>query len=581
MRVMLAQCCPTVGDVKGNVQMMLNIILRTSTTDCDVVVFPELVTVGYPPRDLLHKDELWKNHDVAVKRINACVKQQKRQITVIFGGLHQSSLTYGRYARHNAAYICDKVHKEPRIVHKTLLPTYDVFDENRYFQPSKHIGPRPTINIYHGIDGKQISRCDVLICEDIWNYQYDCEDSWSGSYATDPVSELTGTGPLFVINGSPYWRGKIDSTYQLIHRIGDGLHRSVVWVNQVGAHDDIVFHGGSMIYCPFSHPRDTYIGRLFAEDIECQLVEDLHGPYHNQKWYEKTCAPSDFDIWCDWHALTLHIKEYCRRTGFEEVVLGLSGGVDSALVCALAAEALGPKCVHGIAMPSRFSSPHSIADAEQLANNLGLGSFEIIHIDQMHETTRRQLLSGGMQEFAYRVTDENLQPRLRMIILMARSNDFGWLLLTTGNKSELSVGYSTLYGDAAGGLAVISDLPKTRVWQMTQAYNKYKGAMIIPESTLTKQPSAELAEGQFDTDTLPPYDQLDVILEMILDDKGEAEIIATLGIEAGLIRRIVKMYEKSEYKRQQMASGPKVTRRAFGSGRRVPISARYQLLPER
>lgn len=618
MRVMLSQCNPTVGDLEGNLQLMLQEIAYAIQHGCHVIVFPELVTTGYPPRDLLHREEFWDSHEQLITQLQVYIYTQNSPITVIFGGLHRVFGTYNRVSRYNAAFIIDNINRQTRVVHKTLLPSYDVFDEARHFQPSEPgrrpipitVGvtavnpkPRPSdedprlplpINV-----GTSTVDCDVLICEDIWNYKFRSADSWAGSYDRDPVSELTGDGPIFVLNGSPFWEGKIKHVIQLVESICQGTGRPVIYVNQVGAHDDIVTHGGSLVCIPFDYsPRRrvlTRVGNLFTTD---QMIVDIeyHGEYAVDKlfprgldqptgglglrmpeWFGKQITEQDFDIWCDWQALRLFLTDYCRRTGFKEVVLGLSGGIDSAVVCALAADALGAKNVHGIAMPSVFSSEGSIIDAKQLADNLAIGTFEVISIGDMHQDFRSKLLSGGQQKFQFGVTDENIQPRLRMILLMARSNDYGWLLLTTGNKSELAVGYCTLYGDMAGGLAVISDIPKIRVFEMAECYNKYKRAEVIPLNTIRKAPSAELAPGQKDTDSLPPYSVLDPILEMIYRDVSISDIIQYVG-NPKLVRDIIARVERNEYKRRQIPDGPKVRSRSFGSGRRMPVAAKYTLL---
>lgn len=585
MNVTLVQCNPTVGDLKGNLAMMLGHISSiVSQNNCDVIVFPELVTVGYPPRDLLYNQSLWDSHEKLVQKLHQAVLNLNRQVTVIFGGLHQVQQTYGRMAKYNAAFIVDKKYGV-RVVHKRLLPCYDVFDETRYFQSG--IGD-PYFAIPIETADKHVYNCDVIICEDMWNFKNSSNSRWlPATYTEDPVSNLKGDGPIFIINGSPYWENKIETTVGIVEEIANELNRPVCWVNQVGAHDDIITGGYSMV-CGYGQ---TFHAALFAEDqFSCVIKSEIQSSSRWSKaaWLSSGLSKSisglndnidasDFNTWCDLAALKLYLIDYCRKTGFADVIIGLSGGIDSALVCAIAAMALGSEHVHGVSMPSKFSSEGSWHDAEELARNLNIKTFQVIPISDIHQSVRNTILSGGRQEFDNSLTDENIQPRCRMIMLMALSNDERKLLLTTGNKSELAMGYATLYGDMAGGLAIISDILKTDVFKMCKFINKYSGKTIIPENTITKPPSAELRPNQKDTDSLPDYEKLDPIIDMIMTDIP----LNTIKLQTQIPERVEEIAKKinaAEFKRVQAPIGAKVRSRSFGSGRRVPIAAKLTII---
>lgn len=587
MKVAMQQINPTIGDLSGNLLIIKGAITEALSAQADVVVFPELATVGYPPRDLLYNQALWDNHEKVIQELQKFVKAIKTKFTVIVGGLHQVQLTYGRYAKYNAAFVIDNYSKNIRIVHKSLLPVYQIFSEARYFTPNSDL-PIPIVIQTE----TETHECDVLICEDIWNYKFSCDTPWlPGSYKRDPVSELRGTGPLFVINASPYWKGKVRNCINLVKSIAKGIQRPVFYVNQVGSHDDVTFHGGSIFSIPVVHEgvdNSTRIGKLFATDLLiCNDIKSYYDLNHiiptideqlqSNKWNGQKVELEDFEVWCDYHAMKLHLVDYCRRTGFKEVVLGLSGGIDSALVAAIAADALGGENVHGVTMPSKFSSEGSWKDAEQLANNLHLGSFQNIPIGDIHQAFRNSLLSGGKQEFDRGTTDENTQPRARAIILMANSNDHNWLLLTTGNRSELSVAYMTLYGDMCGGLAIINDLWKTEVYQMCSIINKYNGE-LIPVATIEKPPSAELKADQKDSDSLPDYATLDVILEDLIDHEMSDEELMLKHKDVSLVRKIIKMYRTSEFKRKQLPIGTHLRARSFSSGRQIPVACKLTML---
>lgn len=615
MDIFLAQVNPCIADLKGNTQIILNTILEANQANADVVLLPEMVTTAYPPRDYLYNDAIWENQRVIAHKVLDTLRGLPRQMTVIYGGLHEVELTYGKRARYNAAYIVDPI-EGIRVVHKRLLPCYDVFDETRYFAP----GEREVLPVVIHVQGKHgiySQECDVLICEDCWNYKRKSNVTRMSpvAYDYDPVSEMKGDGPVFILNGSPFWWGKVKTTINLVETIANGTKRPVCWVNQIGAHDDIITGGYSMVSVPIelnSYAATTQkrvitrIAKAFAEDRMLVRLEDCQtkmsylfpgeagSPTENEArlglqmptFHGKKLEEADFEQWCVYQALRLGIVDYCRRArkgkGFSKVALGLSGGIDSAVVAAIAADALQPASVTGIGLPSKYSSEGSLTDAVSLAKSLGI-NWKVISIARAHEVVRDEFLSGGQQEFNNSVTDENIQPRLRGLFLMAHCNDNDTLLLTTGNKSEISVGYCTLYGDMCGMLAVISDCYKSiNVYPIAKLINKYRPG-TIPESTITKPPSAELRPDQKDTDSLPPYEVLDPILyELVENELTPEEVVAKFNgqekfVAAAVVPRVDGMLCGSEFKRQQMAPGFKVQKRSFGSGRRYPITAKFSL----
>ena len=543
MRIALGQLNPIVGDLVGNTAKMASAIDRAAAGDAELVVFGELSVVGYPPRDLLRKERLVADSLAAVEDLAAhCTKT-----AALVGFVRATPGPDGRPLQNAAALLADgQVHH----VHvKGLLPTYDVFDETRYFQP----GPAPECIDLGGV------ALGVSICEDLW----DAAALGRELYGQDPIGRLKDQGAEIIINmaASPYQMGKAALREELFQRQARRCGAPIVYVNQVGGNDELVFDGAS---CAFGAAGEV-LGRAksFAEDL---LIVDVPGPAG-----PSTPLPDEMDALAD--ALQLGLRDYVRKCGFSSVVLGLSGGIDSAVVATLAAEAIGPENVHALAMPSRYSSDHSLDDAESLARNLGI-HYHQVPIEEVHAAFERALarpLAGGDLD----VAAENVQARIRGAIVMAASNAFGHLPLATGNKSELSVGYCTLYGDMCGGLAPIGDVLKTVVYRLAEHLNARAGAPRIPESTLTKPPSAELKPGQTDQDKLPPYDLLDEILKRYIEGDRTAEQIAAEGLDAHTVRRIVRMVDRAEFKRRQAAPVLKVTARAFGTGRRMPIAQRY------
>jgi NAD+ synthase (glutamine-hydrolysing) len=560
MRIALAQVNPTVGDLAGNCRRIIDFISRARSAAADIVVFPELSIIGYPPKDLLLKPQFIEDNLRALRMIAARVSG----IEAIVGYAERNPDPVGR-PLHNALAVI----RGGQIVSrhfKTLLPTYDVFDESRYFEP----GPKHERNQVVRIGDTAIG---LSICEDLWN---DERLIARRLYHQNPIADLHAAGAQVVINASasPFVVNKHAFRLELFAEQARRFGKPLVYVNQVGGNDELIFDGNSAAFD--SSGNIIAHGADFEEDL---VVVDLPSrgtglqPLQRHSHAQPTSPIESIN-----KALLLGLRDYVRKCGFQSVVLGLSGGIDSAVTAALAATALGPAQVTGVAMPSRFSSPHSLADAEALANSLGI-AFHVIHINDVHETYERTL-APVFKGLSPDVTEENLQARIRGALLMAFSNKFNHLLLTTGNKSEIAVGYCTLYGDMAGGLGVISDVPKTMVYELAEFINRQAGRDLIPRSSITKPPSAELRPDQTDQDSLPPYPILDAILHRYVEEeKGAPQIIAE-GFDPQTVLKVVKLIDNSEYKRRQAAPGLKVTSRAFGVGRRMPIAQRYrQVLP--
>jgi NAD+ synthetase len=548
MKIALAQTNPLVGDIAGNTDKILAFIARAKEARADLVIFPELSIVGYAPRDLLLKEGFVNANMKALDRIVAAADG----IAVVVGFVQPNESGVGR-ALFNAAAVCAN-RAIVNVHHKSLLPTYDVFDESRYFEPD------PTVRITRVPLGGREVRLGVSICEDLWN---DAQFSDRRLYGHDPISEIARAGADLLINisASPYSQGKQKFRVDLFGRQVAQQRLALAYVNQIGGNDHLIFDGASLYFAPDGRPIAQ--AKAFAEDL---LIVDTETP--------QACRLEAYpsEVGEVYEALVLGTRDYVHKCNFTDVVMGLSGGIDSAVTCAIAVATLGAPHVHGVALPSRYSSPHSLADAHQLAINLGIELREI-PIEPPHRAME-QVLAPVFAGRAPDVTEENVQARLRGNILMALSNKFGWLLLTTGNKSELSVGYCTLYGDMCGGLAVISDVPKTLVYRLAHYINEQAARALIPASTITKPPSAELKPNQTDQDTIPPYELLDAILHRYVELEQSAAQIIAQGFDPNVVREIVRGVDRSEYKRQQAALGLKVTSRAFGVGRRMPIAAR-------
>lgn len=546
MKIALGQINTTIGDFTGNIAKIVDVSGRARARGADLVLFPELSICGYPPRDLVEKTSFIERNQSALRE----VAEKTRGIAVICGYVSPAETATGKSVMNSAALLKDGAVAFTQS--KRLLPTYDVFDESRNFAPAKH----QDLFLYHD------SKLALTICEDAWNDK----NFWNRRlYGVDPVEDLLSTGGQVLLNisASPFHIGKNDFRQKMLAAIAKHYRVPVAMVNQIGGNDSLVFDGSSFAIAP----DGTVIARAksFEEDLVIFDTATCTGEVHNQIFGADATA---------FVALVLGTRDYVTKCGFKKVFIGLSGGIDSALTAAIAVEALGAENVTGVAMPSPYSSPGSINDARDLANNLGI-KFEVVEISGILEAFRIGL-SNAFAGLPEDVTEENIQARIRGNILMALSNKFGAMVLSTGNKSELGVGYCTLYGDMAGGLAVISDVPKTMVYRISRYLNSRR--LVIPESTLTKPPSAELRPGQFDSDSLPPYDVLDRILEDYVEDAKSAEqIAAEANLDIGLVRGVVKMVERAEYKRQQAAPGIKISEKAFGVGRRFPIAARHQV----
>ena len=553
MKIALAQLNPTVGDYTANVRAMLQTAEAAAAQGARLVVFPELAVCGYPPKDLIESsDFLRAAQDAAAELTQATARPGMP--AMLFGAPLPSLKRPGKLAR-NVAVLCDRgqVLLEQQ---KMLLPFYDVFDEQRYFEPG-------TEQYLVELDGEVLA---ITICEDAWNDKDFWPERW---YENDPVDRLMqqrtpdGRAPELILNisASPYWEGKESVRREMLATVARRHNVPVAIANQVGGNDSLIFDGNS-----------------FALRCDGELIAQAASFATDLIFFDTACdqppliANTDADIAQDWQALVLGTGDYLHKTGFTQALVGLSGGIDSALVAAIAVEALGKENVFGIGMPSEFSSSHSIDDARELAANLGI-RFELLPIrggvDAMTAT-----LDPVFHGTPFGLAEENVQSRLRGVLLMAVSNKLGHLVLTTGNKSEMATGYCTLYGDMAGALAVIGDVWKTRVYQLARYANR--NGTVIPENTITKPPSAELRPGQLDTDSLPPYEVLDPLLQAYVERYESAEEIAqTQHLDSALVERVLRLVQRSEYKRQQAAPVLKITRKSFGTGRRFPLAAKF------
>jgi NAD+ synthase (glutamine-hydrolysing) len=553
MRIALAQTNPTVGDITANCRKAIEFISRAKDQGAQLVVFPELSVIGYPPKDLLLKPQFIEDNLAGLKYIADHVPG----IDAVVGYAEINTNPVGR-PLHNAVALL----RNGEIVSKhfkTLLPTYDVFDESRYFEPGAINEKENLVNFGRTVGG-------LSICEDLWN---DERLIPRRLYHRNPIADLHYAGAQIMINtsASPFVVGKHEFRLKLFSSQVRQYGQPLIYVNQVGGNDELVFDGNSVVFD--SAGNVIAQAKDFEEDLIVVEVPIAKGDgVPSGPMYQPSTGIESI-----YKALILGLRDYVRKCGFKSTVVGLSGGIDSALTAALAVAALGADKVVGVAMPSRFSSDHSVADAKTLAQNLGI-EFHVIPIQEVHqayEHTLQPAFAGSKSG----VTEENLQARIRGALLMAFSNKFNHLLLTTGNKSEIAVGYCTLYGDMCGGLAVISDVPKTTVWQLARWMNENSARPLIPQSSIDKVPSAELRPNQTDQDSLPPYDVLDAILyRYVEEDKGAAEIIKE-GFDPDTVYKVIRLIDRSEYKRRQAAPGLKVTSRAFGFGRRMPIAQNY------
>jgi len=563
VKIALAQINPTVGDFSGNAKKILEYAARAQEQGTDVVAFPELAVCGYPPADLLEKDSFVARAERTVNEIAEWTAESGHP-AILLGTVMKTAISVGKRVRNVAVLLRDG--RVSFIQQKMLLPFYDVFDEQRYFEPAVE-------QTLTSLDGQPLA---ITICEDAWNdkgfwtrpmYQVDPVETLMGQWGTQEEALAGRQRIILNISASPYWQGKSQVRQKMLAALAVRHGAYVAMVNQAGGNDGLVFDGASLVV----GPKGDVVARgaSFAENL---LVFDTDTGA--QVGGEAASGPVLDEVEEVWKALVLGTRDYVRKCGFTKVLVGLSGGIDSALVAAIAVEALGAENVLGVGMPSEYSSLGSIGDARALAKNLGV-RFELLPIHDVfaqYQGVLRPLFEGT----PFGLAEENLQARIRGSLLMALSNKFGSLVLTTGNKSEMSTGYCTLYGDMVGGLAVIGDVMKTKVYALSRYVNRKRE--VIPWATIEKPPSAELRPEQRDTDSLPPYEVLDPILEAYVERYCSAEQIADeQDVDVALVRSVLQLVERSEYKRQQAAPVLKVTKKSFGTGRRFPIAVKVQV----
>ncbi|WP_417381739.1 NAD+ synthase [Gimesia sp.] len=554
MKIALAQLNPTVGDLSGNCQKILETVKRAEQTGVNLVLFPELILCGYPPKDILLREGFIEACDRAVDRL---AEQLNPEIGVIIGHPTGRDLPDGRIANAASLLFQGKVDSQ---IHKLLLPNYDVFDEQRYFRHADLKQIKPVT--FQGL------KLGLHICEDAWWAQPDTFYHNQPFELPDPVKILAEAGSDLLINisASPFEIDKRKRRQQIVGAHRDRYSIPYLFVNQVGGNDDLVFDGHS-----------------FVMDATGGLILQMPGFKEDLQYYEtdQTAAGKLEEIPALsreeqlFEALVLGLRDYMQKCGFTDCVLGLSGGIDSALACAIAAEAIGPEQVHALLLPSRYSSDHSVADSLELAENLGL-DYETIPIDSVHLAFENlPVIGADLKLEPAGLADQNLQARIRGASVMVRSNQHGWMALATGNKSELAMGYCTLYGDMAGGFAVLCDVFKCDVYRVSRYVNQRAGRAVIPENILEKAPSAELAPNQVDQDSLPPYDLLDGILKGLIEDERSVKSLAK-EYPLETVCWVAGRLDRNEFKRRQMPPGIKLSARAFGSGRRMPMAARFQ-----
>jgi len=555
MRIAVAQLDYTIGAFDANLEAMTAAVAQARQRDVNLVIFTELATTGYPPGDLLERRDFV---DRNLEQLEKIARLSDNLLGILVGFVDRNDSGTGK-ALYNAVALCDggKVVDRYR---KCLLPTYDVFDEARYFEAGVDVRPMD----FRGL------KIGVSVCEDVWA---DPDLDGRSLYHRDPVLELIHRGARLLVNlsASPFVLGKAGERRELVRRYAEDSGRFFVYANQVGGNDDLVFDGHSMIFD--GRGRVAARANDFEEDlliyeVPDEALSDARGVEGALGEIRPVAESTEAEALA---ALELGLRDYVKKCGFDSVLLGLSGGIDSALTAVIAARALGPDKVLGVAMPTRYSSQGSVTDAEALADNLGMG-FRVIPIDNIFQSYLDELapVFSGLDED---VTEENIQARVRAGVLMAMSNKSGSLLLATGNKSELAVGYCTLYGDMAGGLAVIADVPKTLIYRLARYLNSERE--VIPSSTISKAPSAELRPDQADQDSLPPYEVLDRIVEAWVEEQRSIDEIIAEGLDEEAVREVVRLITSNEYKRRQAAPGIKITAKAFGVGRRYPIAAKY------
>ena len=566
MKIAIAQLNPTIGNLSGNSNLILEAAKKAAVAGANLLITPELCLIGYPPRDLLMNPNFIA---AAGAHLQQLAQDLPPGLAVIVGTVipNPNAVKQGGKSLFNSAALLENG-KIKQIFHKRLLPTYDVFDEDRYFEPAEK---SDCFNIGQ-------LKIGVTICEDLWNN----EDFWGKrSYAGEPFSDLAKMGADLVVNlsASPYCAGKRGVRSAMLQHSVIRCAIPIVYVNQVGGNDDIIFDGSS-----FALNRNAEVVQVLAS-FKSDFAVLEYGETKQDLISSQNPAPLNFDPASGdaeiWEALVLGVRDYVRKCGFSRVVLGLSGGIDSALVAAIASGAIGPENVLGVLMPSPYSSEHSVNDALELAKNLGIAT-EMLPIGDLMKTYDRTLADLFVNT-SFGIAEENLQSRIRGNLLMAIANKFGHLLLSTGNKSEMAVGYCTLYGDMNGGLAVIADVPKTRVYSLCRWLNSGEslgavppcpppGNEIIPGNIISKAPSAELKPGQIDQDSLPPYGVLDDILQRLIENHESVKQIVGAGHDEAVVKRVVQLVMRAEFKRRQAPPGLKISDRAFGTGWRMPIA---------
>ncbi|MBE9046570.1 NAD+ synthase [Pleurocapsales cyanobacterium LEGE 10410] len=552
MKIAIAQLNPTIGDITNNAKQIIAAAENAAKQNVRLLLTPELSLCGYPPRDLLLYPDFVES---MARELKAIATELPDNIAVLIGTVETNPHAHdkGQKPLYNSMALLDEGEIK-QIFHKRLLPTYDVFDEDRYFEPGYEAN-------YFSLDELKVG---VSICEDLWND----EQFWGKrSYEVNPIEELAQLGVDVIVNlsASPYTVGKQKLREAMLHHAATSYSKPVLYVNQVGGNDDLVFDGNSVA---FNHVGEVVTrAKSFDTDLVVVELDELMSSSRDGETGRRGDGESNEEIY---NALVLGVKDYARKCGFTRAILGLSGGIDSALVAAIAAEALGAKNVLGVLMPSPYSSEHSISDAVNLVNNLGITSQKIEIEPAM--TAYDAILDPMFAGTEFGIAEENIQSRIRGNLLMAIANKFGYLLLSTGNKSEMAVGYCTLYGDMNGGLAVIADVPKTRVFKLCRWLNQERE--VIPVNIITKPPSAELKPDQKDSDSLPDYEILDDILERIVCQHQSITEIVAAGHDRETVSKVIKLVTRAEFKRRQAPPGIKITDRAFGTGWRMPIAKR-------
>lgn len=555
MNIRLAQLNPIIGDLSGNKALIIKAIEQAEQQGVDLLILPELVVCGYPPLDLIERSAFRE----LCYSTNIELIERTKGMAVVFGSITENDKGVGRKC-YNSAIIAQNG-KEIKRAHKALLPTYDVFDDLRYFEPATELEPVTINGVSFG----------VTICEDIWANNNEINYH---TYAVNPAKELTSRGAQAIINisASPFTKYKPESRAKMLMEKAKELNRPIFYANQVGANSELIFDGDSLVI----DTKGIIVSRAKRfEESHIQLEYDAktQSLKTENPFIAETQVPNMIKNMFD--GLVLGLRDYLHKSrAAQKVILGLSGGIDSALVCAIAVEALGAQNVIGVTMPSRFSSEGSVSDSQELANNLGVELLEI-PIEPIYDAFLHQL-EPVFKGAEFNVAEENIQSRSRGDLLMAIANKFGYMVLTTGNKSEIAVGYCTLYGDMAGGLAIIADLYKTEVYAMSEWLNKeYYGKEVIPQATIDKVPSAELRLDQKDTDSLPEYTTLDAILTYYVELQWSRKEILDKGFDAPIVDRILKLVDYNEHKRYQAAPGLKLSTKAFGQGRRWPLVQRW------